>query len=303
MSKRNKKPIYSPLGLISQNTKDLINTHALNNNTFLDYFFRLEEMAINMFEWKNLPDSVDVRFLELILCEYGLAVFFNDIDLGYLTLTVAISGKLDVYRTPTEYRAYAITGFNAMLNKNNSVLIYNNYLRTNTVNTLFLYARRLYEIERAIDVNVQAQKTPILLECAEEEKLTVKNAIQQYMDNEPIIVAQKNFDIKNKINVLDIRAPFVAKELNTLKRQIWNEALTFLGIETNSSDKKERLITQETESNLGGVKAQREIMLNARRDACKRINKMFGLNVSVDFRTNLSTDIMANDIKEGEINE
>lgn len=125
---------------------------VLNNQTFLDYFNRLQEIAINMFEWSNLPDTVDERFLELTLCECGYAVYFNDEEIGDLALTCMIGGKLDVYRYPICRRAYATNNYNKDLDNKNSVLIYNNYLHTPSMMTITLYARRLYEIERTIDV-------------------------------------------------------------------------------------------------------------------------------------------------------
>ena len=84
-----------------------------------------------MFEWRNLPDTVDPRFLELTLFANGMAVFFKDED-DYLALQCVISGPLDVYRIPTRRRAYAVNGFNRELDNKNSVIIYNNMLHKNS---------------------------------------------------------------------------------------------------------------------------------------------------------------------------
>ena len=132
-------------------------TMKLNNDTFIDYMTRLQEIAINMFEWAGLPDTVDERFLELTLCEYGYLVYFNDEEIGDLVATAMIGGPLDVYRIPINRRAYAYNGYQKDLTNKDSVLVFNNYLRTPSMLTILLYARRLYEIERTIDVNVKAQ--------------------------------------------------------------------------------------------------------------------------------------------------
>ena len=256
---------------------------GVNNWTYLDYFYRLKEVAINMFEWKNLPDSIDPRFLELTLCDYGFAVYFNDEVMGNLALTCMIGGKLDIYRIPTMRRAYANNGYKATLTNKDSVLIFNNYMHRPTIPTIQLFASRLSEIERTIDINVKAQKTPVLITGEENELLTMKNVYQKYDGNEPVIFGSKGMSQKG-ITVLKTDAPFVAQSLNTLKHQIWNEAMTFFGVENSNTDKRERLITQEVASNLGVVEAQRYIMLNARRDAAKKINKMFGTNIEVYFR-------------------
>ncbi len=255
----------------------------LNNRTYLQYYNRLLELAINMYEWKNLPDTVDERFLELTLFSDGMAVFFRDEILGELCLQCMIGGELDVYRIPIDRTAYATNGYQMHLNNQNSVIIFNNYTHTNSMLDVEMYARRLYEIERTIDINVKAQKTPLIIRATENQRLTMKNLYMQYDGNEPFIFGDNNLDM-DAIKVLPTNAPYVADKLNILKRQIWNEALTYLGIENSNTEKKERLVSDEVNSNLGGVAAQRFCRLNARRKAADQINKMFGLNIEVDFR-------------------
>lgn len=260
----------------------------LNNTTFMDYYYRIEEIAINMFEWANLPDSVDERFIELILCEYGYGVYFDDPVLGNLFLTCMTMEPLDVYRYPKKRRAYAVNGYQKELTNKDSVLVYNNYLHTNTLTTIILYARRLADIERSIEVNIRAQKTPVLVTCEEAQQLTMKNAYKDYDGNMPVIFANTGIVDPRSIQSIQTQAPFVADKLMIIKRQIWNEMLTFFGVENGNSEKKERLITDEVMSNLGSVQAQRYIMLNSRRKAADQINKMFGTNIEVNFRQDFS---------------
>lgn len=255
----------------------------LNNRTYLQYYNRLLELAINMYEWKNLPDTVDERFLELTLFSDGMAVYFRDEILGDLCLQTMIGGNLDVYRIPMERSAYAANGYQVRLDPTNSVIIFNNYTHTNSMLDIEMYARRLYNIERTIDVNVNAQKTPVMVIGSESQRLTLKNLMMQYDGNEPFIYGDDKLNV-NALNVLRLDAPYVADKLNILKRQIWNEALTYLGIENSNTEKKERLVTDEITSNLGGVEAQRFCRLNARRKAAEQINAMFGTNITVDFR-------------------
>ena len=258
----------------------------INNKTFTDYYDRLTELALNVFEWKNLPPTVDERFLELTLFEYGYCLYFNDEFIGNLALTCTIGGQLDVYRIPITRRAYAVNGYQKMCDTSDSVLIFNNYLHTPTVLTIELFARRLYEIERAIDVNVKGQKTPKLILSSEQQRLTMKNLYMQYDGNEPFIFGDKNLDFDG-IKSLDTTAPFVSDKLELLKHQIWNEAMTFLGIDNINQDKKERMVASETLGNLGNVEAQRNVMLNSRRQAVDKINAMFGTNIEVDYRQNI----------------
>ena len=275
----------------------------LNNRTYLQYYNRLLELAINMYEWKNLPDTVDERFLELTLFSDGMAVFFQDDGgLGYLCLQCMIGGELDVYRIPIDRTAYATNGYQMRLNNQNSVIIFNNYTHTNSMLDVEMYARRLYEIERTIDVNVKAQKTPVLIRATENQRLTMKNLYMQYDGNEPFIFGDKQLDMDG-IKVLKTDAPYVADKLNILKRQIWNEALTYLGIENSNTEKRERLVSDEITSNLGGVAAQRFCRLNARRKASEQINKMFGLDIQVDFREEVKTMFQDNNEDDTEVTD
>lgn len=258
----------------------------LNNRTYLQYYNRLTELAISMFEWKNLPASVDPRFLELTLFSDGMAVFFRDDVLGELALQCMISGNLDVYRIPTTRRAYATNGYNKDLTEKDSVIIFNNYLHTNSMLDIEMYSRQLYEIQRTIDVNVIAQKTPVLIRCTENQRLVMKNLFMQYDGNEPFIFGDKNLDM-NGISVLNTDAPFVADKLMQLKFQIWNEALTYLGISNVNMHKKERLLNDEVTRNMGSTVASRYARLNARKEACKKINAMFGLNIDVEYREDI----------------
>ena len=256
-----------------------------NNYTFLQYYNRLVELSIAMFEWKNLPETVDPRYLELKLFTEGQAVFFEDDgELGYLALPVAMNGQFNVYKVPTRRRAYAVNGYQKQLTMDDSVIIYNNMIRTNSWRLVNIYARRLWDIDRSIDVNARAQKTPVVLQCSEAQRLTALNLFKEVDGNAPVIMADKNLDINDVMKAVDIGAPYVADKLYQLKTEIWNEALTRLGISNVSYQKKERLISDEITRSMGGTIASRLSRLEMRKEACQQINDMFGLNMDVEFR-------------------
>lgn len=254
-----------------------------NTSNYILYYNRLVELAISMFKWENLPDSVDERFLELALFRDGMCVFFEDDVMGYLALRCMIGGRWDVYNIPTDRTAFASNGYNQSLTKENSVIIFNNSLHTNMIREIETYAMRLYDIDRSIDINAKAQKTPILLSCEESQRLTLKNLYMQYDGNAPVIYGDKNLS-PNAIKVIQTGAPYVGDKLFDLKTKIWNEALTLLGISNLNIQKKERLVADEVVRNQGGTIASRYSRLNARKKAAEEINKMFGLNIEVSFR-------------------
>lgn len=270
-----------------------------NKKEYIKYIDRLTELSISMFEWKNLPPTVDERFLELSLFGQGMAVFFNEKDIGYLALRTMIGGRLNVYQIPTDRTAYASNGFHRQLDEKNSVIIFNNLIHTNSVMVVEQYAKRLYDLDCAIDVNAKAQKTPVLISCEESQRLTLKNLYMQYTGNTPVIFGSKEIN-PNSLKAISTGAPYVADKLYQLKTQLWNEALTYLGISNINIQKKERLITDEVTRNQGGVIASRYSRLEARRQACKQINEMFRLKIWCDYREDFQVIEPEEDTVEGE---
>lgn len=260
----------------------------MNVATYDDIFSQLKEIALNVYRWENVPDSIDIRFLELCLFNRGYAVYFNDEILGNLALNCTIGGALNVYNIPINRTAYASNGYKRFLTASDSVIIYNNYMHKATFPTIDMFAKRLTQIKRAIDVNITQQKVPKIIQCSRQQQLTFQNMYEQVDNNEPVIILDESTDLK-AVGVLDNTAPYVADKLNLLYKDLWNQALTFLGIENSNADKKERLVSDEVGSNYGNVEAQRNVMLNSRKQAVKEINNMFGTEIAVSFNSDLIT--------------
>lgn len=75
--------------------------------------------------------------------------------------------------------------------------------------------------------------------------------------------------------------------MQVIKRQLLEEVLTILGVEANTNDKAERLVSNEITSNMGSTEALRLNRLKSRQLAAERINRIFGTNISVEFNSNL----------------
>lgn len=269
-------------------------TFISNQDTATMFMWRLMNLAISVFKWDNLPEGVDERMLEFWLLRDGFVGFFYDEALksderrrapeGYAVLPMMIQGQWDIYEYPRDRRAYAVNGFNYECTEDNSVIIFQNYLRVPMWLTLWQYASRLAETQRTIDINCKQQRTARIIRCSEDQRLTYLNAAKEVDEGRPWVHGDKNFDL-DAFQVFDTTTPYVANELQTYKHQLWNEALTYLGIENVNTDKKERLISDEVVNNMGDVEAERFTRLNARKQACDEINRLFGLDVKVDFRS------------------
>ena len=279
----------------------------INNLTYIDYLNRLKLIATSLFTWKGLDEVAGFgasRFLELVLYENGRACFVKDKEKGYLALRVNPSDKLNVYMLPEKVLAWSL-GYNKDYLFDDVIYIMNNNLEIPTSQSLQLFAYRLYETERTIDTNLIAQKTPVLIEGDTKTILTLKNVYMQYSGNTPFIFGNKQFDISNKLNVLKTDAPYLIDKLENHKHEIWNEALTYLGIDNANTDKKERLITSEVESNDELINYYLNCFYKTRKDACDRINEKYNLNIELSLNKEILDllDLDENDIinyEEGE---
>lgn len=261
-----------------------ISSMILNCASYDDYLQRLIDLSISSFEWTNLPLSVDSRYIEMTLLQSGKAVYFRDDVLGDLCLDCMDNDNFDVYGNPVKRRGYSkYNNYSIELDETNSVIIWNNMTRKSSYNQLKLFALRLYNLDRIIDVNCNAQKTPVIVQGSDKQRLTLLNLYKEYEGNAPFIFGDKNLDL-NSLKVLQTGAPYVSDKIYEIKVNIWNEALAFLGISNLSVNKKERLITDEVQRNQGGTIASRYSRLQARKDAVAKINAMFDTDIEVYFR-------------------
>jgi hypothetical protein len=223
----------------------------------------------------------------------GYAIFFYDPALiddtakrapeGYAVLEGVAYGEWDLYNIPNERRVYAPMGFQKTLDETNSVIMFHNQFRTPEIFTYEMYARRIAELDRTIDVNVRAQKTTKVVRCDDKQRLTWKNVMMQYDGNVYTIMGDKSIDLKD-LEVLDLSSELVALDLDVLKQRYVAEALQFAGVESVPPEKRERLVTSEVTGAMGGTEALRFSRLVARQQACEEINRIFGLDVSVRYR-------------------
>jgi hypothetical protein len=239
-------------------------------------------VSVNLFEWEGLPDGLDEKFIENFLFDDGQAIFFRDPSMSYMCLKADAGANLNVYGEPLGWWA---TGFNYhnYYDADKCVIISNNKLRLPTSQFITFYANKLYEAERTMDVNVKTCKTPFIFTCDDKDVISFKQLFAKVDGNEPIIYTDKSLNA-DSLQVLQTGVKFLGNELQDYKHAVEADLLTFLGVNNVNVDKKERLITDEAESNDELIQSFCDIQLEAREKACEEINKMFGLNVSVKLR-------------------
>lgn len=280
----------------------------LNSQTYVDYLERMKKIALSMFDWVNLPDTMNSRYLEMCLYYKGQAALLYDEDYGFINTQAADSGYINIYGLPTKINCYSYS-YNKMRElyvpntnlpaEEECILVMNNYQRIPTAATISLFAERLCEAQRACDTNVKAQKTPILLLTDKNQELTLRNMYAQYDGNTPVIFGDRNLLADRPIDSINTNAEFVANDIREYMQGIWNDFLCFIGI-NNLSEKKERLITTEANTNNELVNLNMQSYLIPRKQACKEFNDKFGLTgTSKAIDVKLRSDLY-NIIKENE---
>ena len=260
------------------------NAQARNNRVYIHNVKRLYKKAISMFEWINMPKEIDTRYLEKTLVEQGHICFFKDEKLDkFMCLQCTIGGRFNVYDLPTDYHVYTPSGYNRDLDMSNSVVIYSDLAHDNLMPVIYYHAENISNVERTIDINLNQLKRPYVFLVPENKISSVKALFRQIKDNEELIIGSNDLSVEG-LSIENTITPNNTIDLYTLKKKYYNEALTDLGISNFSDDKKERLLAGEITSNEEDVYLNRANMLEARKQACKLINEMFGLNIDVKFR-------------------
>lgn len=294
------------------------NAKYFTSVTYSTWFNRLYNIATSRFEWLNLPDTCNEKFIEQVLFFNGFMVGYKDTALNsFLIMPCTNNSVLDIFGYPAKVNAYGYNGYMAQNltpytitlgqepTRADAALLYANYSRCPDLPAVLYFARKLTKIDRTIDVNINVQKTPYIISCGENQRLTVANMFKQVDNFEPAIITTKFYGLNGEkpINVMDLKPPFVADKMQTLKRQVYQEALTYLGIEANTSEKAERQVTEELTANMGETESMRQSPLASRKQFCKEFNKIYGTNIDVKFRSDLQlSQIMENGgLTDGEL--
>ena len=274
----------------------------MNNQTYVDYLERLKRIAVSMFEWHNLPDTMNARYLELCLYYKGQAALLYDKNYGFINTQVADSGYINIYGLPTLIRCFSYS-YNSDRSlyvpdsdenpekDREAILVMNNYDRIPTCSMIELFALRLAEAQRLIDININTCKTPLLILTDKNQELSLRNMYAQYDGNTPVIFGDRNQLNPDSIKSINTESKYLADKVIEYKRELWNEALTALGI-SNLSEKKERLIDSEANTNNELINLHLQSFLIPRQQACKEFNEKFGFTgtdkeISVKVRSDL----------------
>ena len=245
----------------------------------------LGELCMNRFRWTGMPDTVDLRFVEKVLFEQALCVFYFDPQYDrYMALRGGGSGVANMYENPTDFIVSGGTMLQKTVSGKDCVPIWANYLRVPDLDIVDIYSGKLASLDRTIEIQSMKMRVPYVITAPPTQRLTALNLLKQMYEGEPALFTEDGMDINSTFQVLDLKQDSNVL-LNTIlaKQKLWNECMTLLGINNANQDKKERLVAAEVGANDSQVGTFQDVSLNARRQACEQINAKYpGLKVWVE---------------------
>lgn len=268
--------------------RKLIGSQLGNFKTYEMYKRQLLTLAENVFEFTNLPDFIDVSYLNKQLLRKGCVAFFKDEVMGVLALPFTSIGTLDVYGRPNTIQVISMNGYTRVLKRDEFVIMYDNNGRYPLWLDILQYAERLALDTRTIDINIAQQKTPRIWKTKQEKEQSLKAMINNVDSFENLVATYEDLDLDDIQIVLE-PAPFVSDKIDMHKDKDWNEFLRLIGISNLSYQKKERNIKDEIYAMQGGTIASRYSRFEPRQRAVEEINKKFGTNIEVKYYDGIPT--------------
>lgn len=262
------------------NPGDKVTAKQLNNQQYFEIFNRITNVALSRFVWDGLPDTCRPEILEQTLFFYGKALFMNDPNFGFIHTPVELPGPYNIYYESIQRRAYSFE-YDRTFGLDDSVLIKNNHTCTPDYLTVWSYTPKIANCLRAIDVHTETLKRPFLVTGPEKMKQSIKATLERISDNEIAVIGEKMGE-DTKINVLSLGTASNLQDMWSNVKNYLNQVYSSLGVKNSYTEKRERMITSESEGESNAIRHSLESALNERKLAAERINKMFGLNVRVE---------------------
>lgn len=256
------------------------NDMELNSTRLFNHYSLI---ATNRFKWENLPPGVKSEHIEENLFAHGQVLFFDDDELGLLTLPCSIDGGLNVYGEPIDFNVWGVN-YNKRVKGENAIRIKANDTCFPQINQVQYYTDMLADIEKTMKLNLKQQWKPYIIGATKKNELSLKNFFKKVLDKlEDSIFVDERFSesMTEGIKVFNLDSKYLLDDLQVHKEKTVNELLTLLGINNLAVTKKERLVSGEVDVNNQNIDMNLDLEYKNRLIACREINEKFGLDIKV----------------------
>ena len=259
-----------------------LNSQLTNLTTLASIRRQMYLIAENRIRYYGIPTTVDITYVNKILLTNGSIACFIDDVLGFLMLPYTLVGKLDCYNNPTTIQCYSANGYvSRILRKNEYVILWDNTSKISIAPDIEILAQRMSIASRTMDINIAQQKTPRFFKTSTENSQTVKNVINDVDTYENLVLTYDDFAIDDITTIL-APSPYVTDKMYDYYDRLWAEFLRLIGMNSITSTKKERLLTDEIRYSQGGALLSRESYLVTRELWVTELKQKFD-NIHISF--------------------
>ena len=264
--------------------KSLVSSQITNLTTSRMYRREMLNLAQNVFEFGNMPDYIDICYLNKTLLYNGsIAFFYDDVLSSVIALPYDVMGNLDIYGRPMEIMARSANGrYYRRLKRDEFVIMYDNNGRYPIFSDIIQMSERIALCVRTQDVNIIQQRTPRIWKTNKDKEYTVKNMINQIDGMMENVVTYDSIDIDD-IGAVQAPAPYVTDKIDLHLDKLWAEFFRLIGVANIQEQKRERVIQDEMIASQGGTIASRYSRFEPRAKAVREINKKWNLDISVRY--------------------
>lgn len=248
---------------------------------YFNYFYNI---YLSRFTWQ-LPEEIVPQVLEDYLFWEGSALFTkNDTGNFFAVTHYAGYGMTDIYGFSNDRMGIA-KQYVLFRDKQDSVLIRDSYTGYPMAKVIEIFANSLADMRITRDINVMAMRTPFILTGNSKQSKTLNEVFNSIYQGIPYIPLDKESVKPEDIDVLSVNASPIFSDLSNEMRQEIVSCLNILGVFATHSTKKERQNTAESVGVAGETEINRNGATDIRKRAASQINRMFGLNVTVEFNS------------------
>ena len=277
------------------------------NNALAGYFRRyLLQRAMSVFKWTMPVDWTERAknyFLYTLYCMGFIAIIETD-RYGVIPQNCTLTGY-DIFYQPTN----AIIS-NPLINRDlhprigtqcTVIRLQPDY--GGIMDIIAYYADQLALLSEAVSVNANNSKLSFAFGSDNKASAeTFKKLYDSYIKGEPAVFYDKQMldpqtgELKMQFINNDVRNSYIITDLLNDIRTIMNHFDTMVGINNSNINKRERVLTGEIEANNAETKTLCELWLESLQTGCDETRKLFGVDISVDWRETTEPQGGVNDV-------
>ena len=262
---------------------------ALRTEYYREELFRFVKGIFKI----TCPETWNKNYILNVLCTRGYLIIAETNTAGILPFEGGLFG-INYMNYPTDFvienPIYSLEG---VLGVDGEVVYldrdcYGRYY--NFTELILIFAEKLASADCGIDVNIMNSKLAFIAEAeTQAQSATIKNAFKRITSGEPLVVFKKD-NLKptgSSLNVFfnHLKENYIANDIQDTKRRIYNEFLSKLGINNSNTDKRERLITQEVNSNTEELENNVNTIRDTLEECVKAVNRTFpSLKFNIELR-------------------